>query len=392
MAPSDHEGDTLSGIPQTPVLMSTLHSDFGNLPFDDVLNPAIDLAEQGFTTSSRLAGALERRQAGLDGLPWPEVEPGQAPDAGEMLTNPDYADYLQGLHITDRLESEESLCIAYRGHDVCGSGSTGTGMMIVAEALGILDHVELAGESDDTVTHLVTEARRLALANGNTWMQDPAVDPSLSEAYVNSLVINQDHHAEQAARIDRNSSIGTIEPNPLFGMAGNYLPNVEEGTSQITVRDNQGSIASVTSTLHQHFGTGELQDGYFLNNSLKNFSSSAKTMNQRAPGVRPKTTMTPLIVLRDGEPVLALGTPGGGSIPSYVIKTIVGVVDQEKSLRAAIDSPNYGATGRNGKYHEDEGGGSTSGLSAIHIENGVVTAEADPRADGAARSTKSSGF
>ncbi len=391
-APSDDAGGTLTGIPQTPVLMATIHSDFGALVFEEVLAPAIELAEQGFTTSSRLASALERRQAGLDELPWPEAESGQLPDAGDTLTNPDYAGYLRGLDISDRIESEDALCVGYRGHDVCGSGSTGTGMMIVGEALGILDHVELEGESEDTVAHLVTEAERLALANGNTWMQDPAVDPTFSEAYVNSLVINQDHLMEQASRIDRDSSIGTIEPNPLFGMAGNYLPNPEEGTSQITVRDVRGSIASVTSTLHQHFGTREVQDGYFLNNSLKNFSSSAKAMNQRAPGVRPKTTMTPLIVFGNGEPVMALGTPGGGSIPSYVIKTIVGVVDQEKSLRSAIDAPNYGATGRNGAYHENDGGGSTSGLSALHIKDGVVTAEADPRADGAARSTKTSGF
>lgn len=379
--PAPQDGGTLSGVPQTPQLMRSIHDDFGVADFDTVLATVAELAEDGFVASPRFAGALERRVDILEALPWPGVDAQNLPHAGDELTNPAYAAYLRDLEVTGRIEPEEPLCTGYRGHEVCGSGSTGTGMMVVGEALGIMDRADIG----DDLRHVVTEAERLALANGNTWMQDPEVDPALSQAYLDSLVTDPEHLQRQADRIDPDATLGHIEPDRLVGNQGTYLPNLEEGTSQITVRDGHGSIASVTTTLHQHFGTGELVDGYFLNNSLNNFSPGSKTTNQRAPGVRPKTAMSPVIVFEDGDPVLALGSPGGGAIPSYVIKTIVGFLDEGMSARDAVDSPNYGATGRDATYTEGDGVGHDSGLSVISREGRYFRAEADERAGGTAR-------
>lgn len=379
--PAPRDGGNLTGVPQTPQLMRTMQDDYGVLDFDAVLASVAELAEDGFAASGRLTGALDRRVDVLDGMPWPGVDAQDLPRAGDVLTNPDYAAYLRDLEVTGRIEPEAPLCTGYRDHQVCGSGSTGTGMMVVGEALGILDRADVG----DYLRHVVTEAERLALANGNTWMQDPEVDPGLSEAYVDSLVTDPGHLQQQADRIDPDATLGYIEPDPLVGTEGTYLPNLEEGTSQITVRDGHGSIASVTTTLHQHFGSGVLRDGYFLNNSLNNFSAGSKSINQRAPGVRPKTAMSPVIVFGDGEPVLALGSPGGGAIPSYVIKTIVGFVDEGMSARDAVDAPNYGATGRDATYIEEPGVGHDSGLSVISREGRYFRAEADERAGGTAR-------
>jgi gamma-glutamyltranspeptidase/glutathione hydrolase len=382
--PAPEDGTTVTGVPQTPRLMVSLQEKYGEKAFGDLLEPASELATEGFRTSPRLAGAVKRRHDVISDVPWPEVASGGLPQKGDTLTNPRYAEYLDTFTASGGpggLRPEEPLCTGFRDHEVCGSGSTGTGTMVVGETLGILEGLE---SLDD---HVVTEAERLALANGNTWMQDPEVDPDLSEAYVDSLVTDPGHLAAQGRRIDPDSTLGTIEPSPLRGHSGTYLPNAEEGTSQITVRDAAGSVASVTSTLHQHFGSGEVVDGYFLNNSLENFSSSSKATNQREVGVRPKTAMSPVIVMRDGSPVLAVGSPGGGSIPSYVVKTLVGILDRGLTARQAVDADNYGATGRDATYVEGDGGGRDSALSVVTVEDGVVRAEADDRADGAARAS-----
>ncbi|MGP9724129.1 gamma-glutamyltransferase [Corynebacterium sp. AOP40-9SA-29] len=383
-APQGDDGTGASGVPQTPQLMRTIQGAYGAKAFSDVLAPVAELADGGFRASKRFVGAVKRRHDVMTGMPWPGVSATNLPAAGDVLTNPSYADYLRGLKVSGRIASEDALCADYRGHDVCGSGSTGTGMMVVGEALGILDELELGADP----RHVVTEAERLALTNGNTWMQDPTVDPELSRDYVDSLVTNPEHLKKQAARISADSTLGQIDPDPLEGDKGTYLPNREEGTSQITVRDGDGSMASVTSTLHQHFGSGELRNGFFMNNSMENFSTSAKATNQRAAGVRPKTAMTPVIVFRDGSPILAMGSPGGGAIPSYVIKTTVGILDRGMTTRRAIDADNYGAIGRDETYVEGavtgDRTGTDSALSVVRVVGGSVFAEADERAGGSA--------
>lgn len=385
-APEDDDGTTETGVPQTPGLMTTMQGRYGELDLDDVLSPVADLAEAGFEVGSRTVRALERRHEDMETMPWPEVSLDDLPTAGDEVTNPSYAGYLRDLEPGASLEVEDALCTDYRDHEVCGSGSTGTGMMMVGEALGIIDNLTLG----DDPQHVVTEAQRMAIANGNTWMQDPDVDPSLSEAYLDNLVTDADHHEKKADLIDPDSSFDNVTPDTLPGHSATYAPNNEEGTTQITVRDSDGSMASVTSTLHQHFGTGDTRDGYFLNNSLNNFSTSPddRNTNVRAAGVRPKTAMSPVIVLRDGEPVLALGSPGGGSIPSFVIKTIVGVIDEGMTARDAVDAPNYGATGRNETYVEGSDRWTVSALSVIWIDGNNAYAEADTRAGGAATSVE----
>ena len=387
-APQGDDGTGVSGVPQTPQLMRTIQGTYGAKKFSDVLAPVAELADGGFQASKRFVGAVKRRHDVMTGMPWPGVSSANLPVPGDELTNPSYASYLRGLKVSGRIASEDALCADYRDTEVCGPGSTGTGMMVVGEALGILDQLELG----DDPQHVVTEAERLALANGNTWMQDPTVDPELSRNYVDSLVTDPEHLKKQAVRIDPDSTLGRIEPDPLKGDAGTYLPNREEGTSQITVRDGDGSMASVTTTLHQHFGSGELRNGYFMNNSMANFSTSTKATNQRAAGVRPKTAMSPVIVFRDGTPFLALGSPGGGAIPSYVIKTTVGILDRGMTARDAVDADNYGATGRDATYVEGTVAGqivgTDSGLSVVSVADGTVFAEADARAGGSALSAQ----
>lgn len=324
-------------------------------------------------------------------LPWPEVSLTELPEPGETVTNPTYAEYLRTLEVPDRIRSEDALCVDYRDHEVCGSSSPDTGMMVVGEALGILDEIG-ADEMGSDPSHVVTEAQRLALANGNTWMQDPKVDPALAAAYVDTLVTDPEHLKRHADRIDSEDSIDDIEPDPVNGEEGVYRDHDEEGTTQITVRDSDGSFVSMTPTISQHFGSGKVEDGYFINNSMRSFTVSNDEMNQRAPGIRPKTSMSPVIVFEDGTPMLGLGTAGGSHIPSFVIKTIVGIIDKGQDVREAVRAKNYGAIGRDDTYREGNGGeGSASSLSVIHVDDGTVYGESDARAYGSARSTSVDG-
>lgn len=200
-APEDVTSSTKSGVPQTTKLINTLHDDYGDMDLDEVVDPIADLADDGFTVSKRMNSAINRRIGDMSEIPWPEVSSDDIPDEGDEVTNPDDADYLRDLDISGDLEPEDPLCVDYRENEVCGSSDAGTGMMIVGEALGILDNLDQDMVTDNT-KHVVTEAERLALANGNTWMQDPDIDPELSEAYVDELVTNQEHLEEQADRIE----------------------------------------------------------------------------------------------------------------------------------------------------------------------------------------------
>ena len=419
-APEDPEARGSVGVPQTDRLMDTLRRRFGTMDLDTLTQPARTLATGGFTVSDRLADAMAARGELFDHIP----------DAGERMKNADYADYLASLQGTsDPLEPADPLCVDYQGHRVCGSHGTETGMAVVSEALGILDHLDLARltpySSADapvaraTAQHLVMEAERLAFTDANTWMADAAVDEDRADDYVSELLTGADHLSSSADRIRQKHTLDDPEPSSLAGRSADYSDSDDQGTSQITVRDSAGSTASLTTTLQRSFGSGEKENGYFLNNSLDNFTAGAREgqPNRREPGAHPRTMMTPLLVFDSagddsagdsGSPVMALGSPGGRKIPSYVIKTVVGMVDWGLTPAQAVRMPNFGAENRGAVYsvaesgadasdsearkarklledwgHDLGSGAYDSGLSVLQVDGDRVLGAADERRDGA---------
>ena len=413
------------GVPQTDRLMDTLRDRFGTQSLAQLTAPAERLASEGFEVSDRLADAISARESDLEDL---DLFEDGIPDAGDTLKNPEYAEYLAGLTGTeDPIEPHEPLCVNYQGKRVCGSDSTSTGFMVTAEALGILDHLDLARltpypEEDDadagdgpaaraTAQHLMMEAERIAFTNANTWMADASKNEDRSDEYVDRIVKGADHLEDAADSITQKKTLDSdMEPEKLSDWENQYEDSDDEGTSQITIRDSAGSMASLTTTLQRSFGSGEMENGYFLNNSLDNFSGSAEEgdPNYREAGARPRTTMSPVLVFDDSAdsgaaPVMGLGSPGGRKIPSYVVKALVGIVDWGLTPDEAVRMPNFGATNRNSVYsvkqsgqqnamrrlledlgHNLESGNYNSGLSVIQVgEDGVVSA-ADQRREGSA--------
>ncbi|MBC3185335.1 gamma-glutamyltransferase [Corynebacterium sp. zg-331] len=392
------------GVPQTLRLLRQLHEDHATLPLESLVDPAYRLGTSGFRTSARLAAAMEDNQR-----PFRLSEPGAVlrnasgdrPAEGDELTNKPYADFLRqwahrgtlsedtvaamrselldqaaGEEYVDGLlaqwrrdletpvESREALCTDFSGTSVCGNPSTATGMMVVAQALGIMRHLDLARlepYSEDgapvaraTAAHLMTEAERLAFTDANTWMDDPLFYPERARAYLDRVVTNEDYLAAKAAEIGQKRSVDDPQPAALEGFDQHgYEDSQEEGTAQMTVVDSQGNVASMTTTLQRNFGSGLMTQGFFLNNSLDNFASSAspEAPNGRRNASAPRTMMAPLIA-REGEDVVGLGSPGGRKIPSYNLKNLVAMTQWGLSPAEAIAMPNFGADNRNGVYAE----------------------------------------
>ncbi|HRD47482.1 MAG TPA: gamma-glutamyltransferase, partial [Caulobacter sp.] len=174
--------------------------------------------------------------------------------------------------------------------------------------------------------------------------------------------------------------------------------------------DAQGDVVSMTTTVESYFGSGRVVEGFFLNNQMTDFSfnpnekDGAPAANAVAGGKRPRSSMTPVIVLdRQGRFVGAVGSPGGNAIPAYVAKTLVGVLDWRLSMQEAMDLPNLVARGPdfNGEAQKfspevleglrargvvvKRGAGEESGIHGVMLVDGVLVGGADSRREGVAR-------
>lgn len=392
------------GVPQTLRLLRQLHEDHATMPLADLVDPAYRLGTSGFSASARLSGAIDGNQR-----PFRLSQPGAVlrnasgdrPAEGDELSNKPYAEFLRGwahegglseemvadmrAELLDQAGGEEyvdsllsewqretlapvgsrdALCTDFAESSVCGNPSTATGMMVVAQALGIMRHLDLGrldpySEEDTqvaraTAAHLMTEAERLAFTDANTWMDDPHFYPERAQAYLSQVVTNEDYLRSKAEEIKQKASVDDPQPADLEGFNHHgYEDSQEEGTAQITVADSQGNVASMTTTLQRNFGSGLMTQGFFLNNSLDNFAADAapEAPNGRRNAAQPRTMMAPLIA-RTGDSVLGLGSPGGRKIPSYNLKNLVAMNQWGLSPAEAIAMPNFGADNRNGAYAE----------------------------------------
>jgi gamma-glutamyltranspeptidase/glutathione hydrolase len=175
-----------------------------------------------------------------------------------------------------------------------------------------------------------------------------------------------------------------------------------EHTTHFTIADAQGNVISFTTSLGENFGSGFMVPdlGFFMNDAMRDFTSGANALD---PGKRPATSMSPVIVLRDGKPFLALGTRGGTAIPTTILQVFLNIVVHGKSLSAAVAAPRYHHEAVPDVVQYERGRAPQSALEAFHslghgvrarapigdvhailFENGRLTAVADPRRGGAA--------
>jgi gamma-glutamyltranspeptidase/glutathione hydrolase len=436
------------GTPGIVRLMETIHASHGRKPWAELFEPAARLAETGFAVSARLAALIAEDGERLAGQPSTRTyffDAAGAPLAeGVRLANPDYADTLRLIgregpdafyqgpvaeaivaavasHPTNpgRLtradlaayEAQErpALCAPYRGFDVCGMGPPSSGALAIGQILGMLEGFDLGtlGPSDPQSWRLFGDATRLAFADRGRYVADSDfVD--IPEGLLDARYL-----ASRAALLKRDTALpaelaGPGEPpwdKAQLRLDGESLE--VPATTHFVIVDAFGNVASMTSSVENAFGARLMAAGFLLNNQLTDFSFSpqengAAVANRVEPGKRPRSSMSPTIVMKDGRPAFALGSPGGSTIISYVAQALIALIDWRMDIQEAVALPHL--ANRFGRYEVEAGTmaealaddlaalgyevkatGMNSGLHGVSfIGDGTLEGGADPRREGVA--------
>ncbi|WP_171133896.1 MULTISPECIES: gamma-glutamyltransferase [unclassified Ruegeria] len=432
------------GTPGTPALMAEAHRRWGRSPWPSLFDDGIALAEDGFLVSPRLASLVEADAERLARFPATAdyFLPGGEPLAqGQRLTNQAYADTLKALAsqgaagfyggdvasgIVNTVRNapgnpgvlsgidlalyqvieREPVCANYRSYEVCGMGPPSSGALTVGQILGMLDSYDLGamGPESAEAWRLIGEASRLAFADRGRYMADSDFVPVPTQGLVDPAYL-----AERAGLMSGTTALEEVAPgNPEFDHALNWADDVSielPSTSHISIVDAYGNVLSMTTTIENGFGSRLMTNGFLLNNELTDFSfrthsDGVPIANRLEPGKRPRSSMSPTIVLEDGAPVLAIGSPGGSRIIGYVAKSIIAWADWDMDVQQAVMLPHL--VNRFGTYDVEAGTAAegysdalaelgyevnardlTSGLHAIEIGEGL-SGGADPRREGIA--------
>lgn len=433
------------GTPGTPRLMEEAHRRWGRANWGGLFDPAIALAEDGFAVSERLASSIaaDVDRLGRFGPTADYFVPNGTPlGAGTTLKNQDYADALrqiardgadaiysgpiaadivravqtaQGnpglLAMQDlanyRVIERPAVCVAYRDTDVCGMGPPSSGALTVGQILGMAGQFDLAalGADNPESWRIIGDASRLAFADRGRYMADSDFVPMPTEGLIDPVYL--EGRASQISNTDAAlENVGPGQPGWDHAMLWADDQSIElPSTSHISIVDSYGNALSMTTTIENGFGSRLFVHGFLLNNELTDFSfrthvDGVPIANRIEPGKRPRSSMSPTIVMRDGAPVLVIGSPGGSRIIGYVAQAIIAHLDWGMDVQQAVSMPHL--VNRFGTF-DVEGGtsaetlieplialgfavgarGLNSGLHAISIGN-TLQGGADPRREGIA--------
>ncbi|WP_083607546.1 gamma-glutamyltransferase [Thalassospira sp. TSL5-1] len=435
------------GTPGTPMLLEKAHQKWGQMPWPSLFEIAIDRAEKGFLVSPRLAELLQEDGGRLKKDPEAAAyfldAKGEPLPAGKLLKNPAYANTLRTLAqggadafyhgpIADAivnkvrgaswnpgLLSQEDLsaydvkerdpvCAFYRSYDVCGMGPPSSGALTVGQILGMIEPYDIAkyGPYSATSWRLIGDASRLAFADRGRYMADSDFVPMNTKG-----LLDEGYLAERSRLLDRGMALpaDAVKPgNPPQIHASNWADdNAIEFpcTSHFSIVDSWGNVVSMTTTIENGFGSRLMTNGFLLNNELTDFSfkptdaNGNPVANRVEPGKRPRSSMSPTIVMQGDKPVIAAGSPGGSRIIGYVAQSIIAMIDWGMDPQQAAAMPHL--VNRFGTFDIEEGTKATelapaltaagfktdirdlnSGLHIIKIGPDGLTGGADPRREG----------
>jgi gamma-glutamyltranspeptidase / glutathione hydrolase len=389
------------GVPGTPATWERALERFGTLSLAEALKPAIKVADRGFVVDDTF------RQQTLDNKQRFEafrasqklfLPGGDAPAVGSVFRNPQlartytrlgrtgmerfYRGKLAGLMVkivrhprttegttlpvppgylsrkdlkAYKAVTQKPTRMRYRGYDVFGMKPSSSGGTTIGEALNILEPFNLTEMDAPRTLHHYLEASALAFADrakylGDSRFVDVPVGDLLSDSYgaERACAINPNKAMPKpTAAGDVSSYDGTCPAPAARGAADTDTENIS--TTNLTVADKWGNVVEYTLTIEQTGGSGQVvpRHGFLLNNELTDFSTvyDPADPNRIQPGKRPRSSMSPTIVLKHGKPFLALGSPGGSTIITTVLQMLVNRIDMGMSIEQAIAAPR--ATQRN---------------------------------------------
>lgn len=340
---------------------------YGSMSRQEVMQPAIDMAREGFTVSaiterdiSDAYGFLVQFDSTAE-IYFDEDNLGMPYQEGDVITNPDLADTLQliaekgesefytgsiarkivdsvqkhGGHLTMEDFANYEIAVGepvhgtYRGYDIYSSNLPSSGGTIIIEMLNILENFDVGSMDPEGAEylHLLSETMKLGFADRTKYMGDPAyVDVPAAG------LIDKEYAAALAASIDMTKS-QTYD-------AGDPWPYESKDTTHYSIIDAAGNMVAVTKTVDATFASGLVAEGtgILLNDTLYDFSTDPESPNVVAGNKRPLSSMSPTLVLKDGEPFLSLGAPGTTRIITGVLQVISKVIDHGMDIEEAIDA------------------------------------------------------
>ncbi len=359
-----------------------------NAPLDRLLNPAIELAKEGFPVSPRLHKLLSNDTyftPGMTAYNYFYGSDGQLPKIGETLKNPDFALSLESL-LTNGLDSfytgplaekiiqavqtapgnpgsmtmedmalytalnRPATCTSYRTkHHICGMPPPSSGGITVAQIMGILEATNIDAmtpHSADAI-QLFAEAMKLSFADRGEYIADSdfvdiPTKAMLNKTYLQVRALEMDLTKEKKEK--------AVAGHPSEDHANLYEPDnsIElPSTTHLVAIDKDGNAASITTSIETAFGSHQMVGGFLLNNQLTDFSKNAykdgqPIANKIEPGKRPRSSMAPTIVLdEDNELKLLTGSPGGSRIIGYVAQSLIAMLDWNLSAQDAANMPRY---------------------------------------------------
>ncbi len=432
------------GTPGTVKLLQHTHQRLGKLPWKTLFEPAINLAKKGFVVSPRLAKLVVNDQEYLQRSAQAKAyffnQDGSPIKAGQNLKNPAYANTLmliadQGASAfyhgkiandivkavrdakanpgvlntmdlaTYQVKEREPVCAPYRQYSICGMGPPSSGALTLGQIMGMLSHYPIADMGPENIQswRLLGDASRLAFADRGKYMADSDYVPMPTEG-----LLATDYIEQRATLLKGETALTTTAAGkPPWSHAMNYaLDEAIElpSTSHFSIVDKDRNMVSITTTIENGFGSRLMVRGFLLNNELTDFSfrshaDGVPIANRIEPGKRPRSSMAPTIVMKDGEPYMAVGSPGGSQIIGYVAKTLVAHLDWGLNLQQAINLPNM--NNRFGAFELEQGTTAeqwapkleqlgfkvkvkelNSGVQAIRIDGKSLMGAADPRREG----------
>jgi gamma-glutamyltranspeptidase/glutathione hydrolase len=382
-------------VPGAPAGLLMAAERYGTLSRDRLLAPAIDLAENGFVVSENLEGVFRRNLPRL--LPFPStvakwIRNGTPVGMGERIVQKDLGqtfrriaaqgrdgfykgltaervvEFLQQddgiMELADlgefRAEETKPLHVKYRGYDVYSVPPPTQGHVML-QALKVLEGYDLGamGHNSSEYLHYVAEALKLAFADREAFIADPRfledipIDELLSDEYASSrrTLIRPNHAFDPMPPHGEPRSGQATVTKPVYASARGshhvlkgdaaFPVWVENLTTYIAAVDKDRNMVSITSSLAGDFGSGMYVDGagFFINDVMGRFHGGEGHANVVAPRKRPRQTLNPVLVMKDGKPLMVFGTPGGDTQGQSQLQFFLNVTQFGMNVQQAVEQP-----------------------------------------------------